>query len=293
MSSSASFMSGENVVTSNRIIYTPTAFARTNLIYLQEVGTLSALRVHESRRHQLSSYLFFIVLKGSGTLTVDDISYPMKPGDCAFVDCMRKYSHKSSEDLWHLTWVHFNGSNMPGIYEKYRDRGGQYCFRPADGFETFSNIISDIYHTASSQSYIRDMEINEKLAQLLTELMRNSWHPEHSKSVSIKRKDLRNVRDYLDTHYAENIKLDDLAKMFYINKFYLTHIFKEQYGTTVNNYLTQVRITNAKKHLRFTDWGLERIGAECGYKDANYFIRMFKKAEGMTPGEFRNKWMNQ
>ncbi len=290
MQSSTPLMPDDNIVTSERILYTPAPFAKTNLAYLQEVGTLKSLRVHESHREQLSSYLFFIVQKGSGVLTVGGTSYSMQAGDCAFLDCMEKYSHQSSQDLWQLKWVHFNAHNMPGIYEKYRERGGQYCFRPADGTENFSNIISDIFAIASSHSYIKDMEINEKLMQLLTELMRNSWNPDRTKKISTKRKDLRTVRDYLDTHYAEDIKLDDLAQMLYINKFYLTHIFKEQFGITINNYLTQVRITNAKKHLRFTDWNLEKISLECGFNNVSYFIRTFKKAEGMTPGEFRRRW---
>ena len=47
--------------------------------------------------------------------------------------------------------------------------------------------------------------------------------------------------------------LDDLAERFFINKFYLSKIFKETYGTTVNNYLISKRITRAKQLLRFTD----------------------------------------
>ncbi len=86
-------MASGDVVTSDRIIYTPADFARTNLNHLQEVGTLTALRVHESRRSQLSSYLFFVVLRGRGTLTVEGITYEMKNGDCAFVDCMQNYKH--------------------------------------------------------------------------------------------------------------------------------------------------------------------------------------------------------
>ncbi|MCD7822983.1 MAG: AraC family transcriptional regulator [Oscillospiraceae bacterium] len=284
------FISDDDVVKSNRIIYTPTAFARTNLIYLQETGELTALRPHESKRRDLRSYLFFIVKKGSGTLTVGESSFEMTEGDCGFVDCMQEYSHRSSGDLWQLQWVHFYGYSMDGIFEKYRERGGEFRFRPAGGCESLSGIISEIGRTASSESYIRDMEINGLLSLLLTEIMRNSWNPERHGSELAKRNDLRSVRDYLDEHYKENIRLDDLAAKFYISKYYLAHIFKEQYGTTINGYLGQVRITNAKKHLRFSDRSLESIGADCGYSDVNYFIRMFKKAEGMTPSEFRRRW---
>ena len=48
------------------------------------------------------------------------------------------------------------------------------------------------------------------------------------------------------THFAEKITLDALAERFYINKFYLTRVFKEQFGLSVTSYLTQLRITQAK-----------------------------------------------
>lgn len=289
MNASEKFMPTSDVVNSERIIYTPTVFARSNLIYLQEVGTLNALRIHESKRQGLGSYLFFTVVKGSGTLTVEGSSYPLKAGDCAFIDCRKSYSHRSSRDLWQLEWVHFYGGGMAGIYEKYRERGGGYSFRPTGGTQVFSDIISDIQIAASSQSYIRDMEINEKLTRLLTEIMRNSWNPE-KREPSAKRNDLSSVREYLETHYSESVRLDDLAGMFYINKYYLMHLFKEQYGVTVSGYLSALRITAAKKRLRFTDDSLQIIGEECGFSNANYFIRAFKKAEGITPNEFRKNW---
>ena len=98
------------------------------------------------------------------------------------------------------------------------------------------------------------------------------------------------VKDYLDLHYRQKITLDHLAEHFYINKFYLTRIFREQFGLTINNYLLQIRITHAKRLLRFSDLSIEKIAVECGMSDANYFARMFKKVEGSSPGEFRKRW---
>ncbi len=291
MASSTPFMSGGDVVVSDRIIYTATEFAKNNLNYLQEVGTLNVLKIHDSCRSGLSSYLFFMVLSGSGTLMLDGTTYNMKTGDCAFVDCMLNYKHRSSNELWQLKWVHFNGPSMAGIYNKYRSRGGSYVFTPSiSDFQYLSTLLTTLQSIAVSASYIRDMEINESLTCLLTELMRNSWNSKRFETPTEKRKDLQKVREYLDIHFTDEIKLDNLAQIFFINKFYLTRIFKEQYGTTVNKYLTQVRITTAKKYLRFTDLSIQQISALCGYRDTNFFIRTFKKSEEMTPGDFRSKW---
>lgn len=283
-----SLFSGSTVA-SNRIIYTPSNFAKTNLIYLQETGSLTAQKPHISKREGLNSYLFFIVEQGSGTLTYGKDSYEMKSGDCAFIDCHLPYSHQSSPDLWSLRWVHFYGNSVKGIYEKYLERGGECCFSAMRAGK-MSELLAELFEIASSDSYIRDMQICEKLTSLLTVLMEESWHPDSHTANSRKKKDLQELRTFLDENYQERISLDDLSERFYINKFYLTRIFKEQFGVSINNYLLQVRITHAKQLLRFSDMPIEKVACEIGVEDARYFTRMFKKVEGMTPGDYRRKW---
>lgn len=277
------------LVTSNRIIYTPSAFAKTNLLYLQETGELQAQKPHTSKRENLTSYLFFIVLSGSGTLLYDNCSYSLQQGDCIFLDCRKPYSHCTSNELWTLKWVHFYGPNMSGIYKKYQERGGLPCFhthRP----ELYDQLLGELFQIASSANYIKDMKIYEKLTSLLALLMEESWNPAQSQINSTGKRDLQEVKDYLDQHYFEKITLDILSDMFYINKFYLTRLFKEQFGYSVTSYLLQVRITQAKLLLRFSALPIETVGLKCGMSDANYFSRMFKKIEGMTPGEYRRSW---
>lgn len=274
---------------SDRIIYTPSAFAKSSLIHLQEIGQLYATQLHTSRRENLASYLFFLVKKGSGILEYDGVSFRIKEGDCVFIDCRKRYSHSTSKDLWTLKWVHFYGPNMNSIYEKYAERGGSPCFSPGN-YEVFDALLDSIHEIAASDIYIRDMKIYEKLTSLLTLLMEESWNPSAAAPSPSLKRDMQVVKDYLDLHYQEKITLDHLAEIFYINKFYLTRIFREQFGLTINNYLLQIRITHAKRLLRFTDLSIEKIAVECGMSDANYFARMFRKVEGSSPGEFRKRW---
>ena len=161
-------------------------------------------------------------------------------------------------------------------------------FHPAD-IKPFTTLLTDIYDLALSSDYIRDMRINEKLGTLLTLLMEQSWQPE-SMTVSRKRLELAAVKEYLDEHYMEKIALDDMSEQFFINKFYLSKIFKETYGTTVNNYLISKRITRAKQLLRFTDMTVDEVSVAVGMGDANYFSRMFRKVEGISPREYRKQW---
>ena len=64
-------------VSSSRIIYTPSTFARTSLFHLQEVGALQAVHPHISQREDLVSFLCFIVLSGEGTLSYEEQTYQL------------------------------------------------------------------------------------------------------------------------------------------------------------------------------------------------------------------------
>ena len=279
-----------SAVTSNRILYTPSSFARKSLLYLQEIGELEAKRSHTSSRFGLASYLFFTIISGEGELIYGNKKYELKPGDCVFIDCEKPYSHTtSSKNLWTLRWIHFYGLGMAGIYDKYCERGGRPVIRP-EKVEAFNDIWLEIMNQASGDDYIRDMRINEKLNTLMTLIMAESWHPEEQSGLPPKKSIIASVKDYLDKHYSEKITLDKLAGQFYINKYYLTKTFKEQYGQSINSYLLNLRVTRAKQLLRFSNKSVEEVGIECGLGAAHYFSSKFKEVEGVPPSVYRGQW---
>ena len=301
-------------VQSSRILYTPSPFARSSLLHLQEVGSLSAIRPHTSKREKLQSYLCFMVEDGEGELVYEGKKYELRSGDVVFIDCRKAYSHSTGMNpnagLWSLRWCHFYGPSMPAIYAKYCERGGLPVIRGADvsvdlargadmgrrddvscgaDVSQYVAILTDIYTLASSSDYIRDMRINGKLNDLLTLLMESSWHREAHTNAP-KKMEISRVKSFLDEHYEEKLSLESVASHFFIDKHYLARLFKEQYGVTLVTYLQQVRITHAKRMLRFTDKSIEEIGLECGIGELNYFSRVFKKLEGVSPSEFRRVW---
>lgn len=278
------------VVTSDRVLYTPSGFARDSLLHLQEIGSLTARKPHVSARAALQSYLFFMVVSGEGKLTYEGKTYALDEGSCVFIDCRRPYSHTTSEHrLWSLRWCHFDGPTLAYVYDKYVERGGRPAFKPED-LTAFQVIWQDVFALAKGSDYIRDMKINEGLNGLLTLLMNESWHPEEAAEMAVKKRCVVPIKAFLDAHYAEKITLDDLSARFFINKYYLTRVFKEQYGQSITNYLQSLRITHAKQLLRFTDKTVEEIGMECGLGALHYFSRVFKEVEGVAPSRYREQW---
>lgn len=279
----------QSIVASNRILYTPSTFARSSLLHLQEIGELEAKRSHTSSRSNLQSFLFFTVVAGAGNLTYGDKEYKLEKGSSVFIDCHNPYSHTTDpNDLWTLRWVHFYGPTLPSIYNKYCERGGRPVFTPDDS-TPFFDVFNRLFSTASSADYMRDMKINAALAELLVLVMAESWHPEDATTAK-KKASVADVKEYLDQNYESKITLDGLAERFYINKYYLTKVFKEQYGQSITAYLLNVRITKAKQLLRFSEKSVEEIGYEVGLGAPHYFSQTFKSVEGVPPSKYREQW---
>ena len=273
---------------SNRILATPSSYAKEHYLYVQEVGTLQSLEPHISRRQNLCSYLFFIVLKGSGYVSYEDARFHITTGDCVWLDCSKPYSHESSaKDPWSLMWVHFYGKEASYFYAEFLKHSFSFLFHPQN-IISFTDLLEQLYWIHSSKSSLMELNANRCITDLITLCFAENILENQEKS-SIPEK-LKQVHAYLDEHYAEKINLEDLSSRFYISKFHLSREYKKIYGTTIGNDLTSMRISHTKSMLRFTNASIESIALDCGFQDAGYFIKVFKKHENMTPLEYRKKW---
>ncbi len=100
---------------------------------------------------------------------------------------------------------------------------------------------------------------------------------------------IRPAINYIDANYNKPIALADVARASHLSVSRMAHIFKEQMGITIIDYLTSVRIEWAKQLLLATDQNCTEICFEVGYNNQSYFTRTFKGFVGMTPLQFRTK----
>jgi two-component system response regulator YesN len=109
--------------------------------------------------------------------------------------------------------------------------------------------------------------------------------PSHSCNNHI----IRDIARYLDVHYDEDISLQDMASRFYLSREYISRKFKQEYGVNLSEYLCRIRMGKAKLLLLNDKLRLHHIAGMVGYQDEKYFGTVFKKLEGVTPGEFRRR----
>ena len=97
---------------------------------------------------------------------------------------------------------------------------------------------------------------------------------------------VKRAKDYIHANYAENITLEQLARVAYLSPFHLARVFHQATGLPPHAYLTQVRIMQAKPLLT-QDRPLTDVAYELGFVDQSHFHRRFKRIVGMTPGQYR------
>jgi len=110
---------------------------------------------------------------------------------------------------------------------------------------------------------------------------------------NIKRKDMKDntigkVTEYIHMHYHEQITLETIAEIFYINFSYLSRIFKAETGDSFTRFLTNIRIEKAKQLMLNENLKAQQIAEMVGYDNANYFSKIFRKTTGYSPTDYRN-----
>ncbi len=274
---------------SERIVNTPSANAKKMLNYVQEMGTLICRRAHLSARSRLDSYLFILILSGSGTISYDKKDYFVKAGDLVFINCNTEYSHRASDsDPWQLSWLHFNGPTAEMLHSLFLSRNGTVLLHPADLSE-YLKLLDEL--TAVMIQKKRDYELiaSDLISRIYTKALTEPLKSDIQGTTDEK---MQLIKEYLEKNLSEKITLDGLSREFYISKYYMTRRYKALFGTTIVQYLTDCRINHAKKLLRFTHKTVGEIAEECGFPDAAYFNKIFHDMEGTTAGKYRKLWEN-
>ena len=266
-----------------------TMSAKANLLYMQEVGDFIAGKKYFTTRGGFDSYLIKITVSGCGVLRYEGGEYFVPVGKFYWIDCSKLHDYRTYGEDWHVLWVHFYGAAAKYYYETFlANNGGKPLGSLPVGSPAYQFIHSllDLDPEKISQQEL-DLRAATLLGRLTEELIlcvagsrRGSDVPEA----------LRSMQLYLEENYRQKITLDELGTLFSMNPCYLQKQFKRYFGQSPTEYLIYLRITRAKELMRTTHMSIGEISEQVGIENINYFTRLFKAQEGLTPLEYRKLW---
>ena len=150
--------------------------------------------------------------------------------------------------------------------------------------------VHPLYIDAISGRFVVEIEKAETMDQLqslIPKMIRHYCLLVQKHSLERYSGPIRDCLNYIDFHYMEPLSLESLAARFVINKNYLSSRFHKEVGMTVTDYINKTRVQRSEELLGKKNLSMQAIAEQCGFSDANYFTRTFKKINGLSPNEFR------
>ena len=146
------------------------------------------------------------------------------------------------------------------------------------------DIVNSLIHHAEN------MEFEELISELRLILENfNGLAEETEPAVGSGRKTVQEVAKYIEEHFFENLSLSSLAEIYHMESSYLSRLFRKETGMTIMNSIAYQRIERAKELMKDKNASITEIAFRVGYDDYNYFNRVFRKFEGVSPREFKEK----
>lgn len=144
--------------------------------------------------------------------------------------------------------------------------------------ESCDGLIAEI-PAIKEEMLVSFINILEIIAQYMTDTHR----------MTVKDRDLPHaVKHYIDKFYAKPLNITALCETFGCSRTTLINSFKEKYGITIGNYISEYRLDKAKTMLEAGADSIKAIASDCGFSDQNYFTKVFRSKFNMTPTEYIN-----
>ena len=235
--------------------------------------------------HSHSYTELFYIIGGNGQFLIDDERFPVREHQLVIVNpniIHTELSYEAHPLEYIVLGIEGLEISTPGTNEE------RYCIYTFPSANRVLNCMQSILREMQEREPEHQMACQAYMDILVVQLMRNTdTSMTQATGTSSTNRQCAAIRRYIDNHYKEPLTLDLLATEVNVNKYYLAHAYKQSYGISPINYMIARRIQEGKRLLTETDLSLSQISEVLGFSSASYFSQSFRKAEGISPVEYR------
>ncbi|MCR4870856.1 MAG: helix-turn-helix domain-containing protein [Atopobiaceae bacterium] len=264
------------------LITTPTEEVLAQPFYCTEVGDFYARRRFSTARSGKESFIVFYTLGGTGIVRQGGQEIALEKGHALLMDCRTPQSYFTSPERshWYHLWTHIDG---PGVAMTGEFLGLPKLTPIEIPLARVQPHFDTLFQYLEQGSVISCAITGAAVHSLLTELIVAS-----QAGLSHRSDDpVQSALGYISAHYAQDVSLDDLARIATVSPSHLIRLFKRQMGTTPHDYLMRYRITRAKELLAETALTSAAIARQVGFSSESNFSYRFSKVVGQSPREYR------
>lgn len=221
-----------------------------------------------------------VIVPADETMVIDfPEASPETPSQCIALAVDARYVN----DTMNFLNTYYNDTDQP---KEWRLRFNQYHF---DNDTEVTHTINKLIRVCSSGERAKNIYADLSLKELLIRLVQS----QHLTQVALESSDLGNhsrlhhVLHYINEHLTDRISMDSLCRKAYMSRNAFFRWFRQQFGLTPLEYINRERIRLSKQLLSDPRNSVTTVSQQCGFSDVNYFVRLFKKSEGITPGMYQ------
>jgi AraC-like DNA-binding protein len=222
-----------------------------------------------------------VIVPGNETMVIDfPEAQPDNPTQCIALAVDHGYINDTVQYL-----NNYYNSDTAELHE-WKLQFNQYHF---DNDTEVTDLINKLMRVCSSGDRSKNIYADLNLKELLIRLLQS----QHLQQVGISadsntnKSRLHFMLHYIQENLTEKIIVDTLCRKAYLSRNAFFKLFKEQFGVTPLEYINNERVKLAKQLLANQRQSVTQVSLQCGFSDVNYFVRLFRKTEGITPGAYQ------
>ena len=249
--------------------------------------------------HMHIYYEFLQLIEGNALYNVEGSEYEISSGDLLITNPNEfHFITFPKNSVYHRQFLQIHSSFVSSMNPHILDTLNARKFGtnnriPSEIFNKYNlgDIFKGVEHYSANPTDDTDFMVSTYAAQLVVKLSEILKKEFLVNDTSSKNKHIKEIQNYIEQNFTHNLNIDDIAEHMFLNKAYISRLFKSETGLTISVYINMRRVMMAKNLLLVGENAMN-IFYKCGFSDYTTFYRVFKKYTDMSPEQFKKKHSN-